>query len=136
MAEAVKPPADLQSSRTIRRSGPTRSDAAIAVVLGTIAASIVFLVSGSLPAVLLKFPAGNDIWFEGDLSTVTRNLLSRWTDQSRNANHPIFPLLAATPVYALRALNVDPFTAVRLLTGVVAGVWVGLLFVALSVAGR
>jgi hypothetical protein len=48
-------------------------------------------------------PGGNDVWFEADLPTVADTVLHRWSVQSRNARHPLFPLLATEARRCARA---------------------------------
>lgn len=47
----------------------------------------------------LPAPAGNDVCFEADLPTLADTMVHRWSDQSRNARHPLFPMLVALPAY-------------------------------------
>src|SRR5918996_1821700 len=44
-----------------------------------------------------------DVWFEGDLDRVFRNITERWSDHQRSNVHPLFALFAIPPSYGLRA---------------------------------
>jgi hypothetical protein len=106
---------------------------AIAVTVGL----AVWIVHGQLDPRLLTLRVGNDAWFEADLPTVADNMLHRWSDQSRNARHPLFPMFATLPTYALRAVGLSDATALRLLLSVVAAGWgAALCVVAWLVTGR
>jgi hypothetical protein len=76
-------------------------------------------------------PIGNDVWFEGDIAPVTDTILHRWTDHSRNVNHPLFPLLSTLPAYALRAVGLDQVQRLLALVVIVAAAWGAAVFVLL-----
>ena len=68
-------------------------------------------------------PIGNDVWFEGDIAPESQTILHRWTDHSRNVNHPLFPLLSTLPAYALRAVGLDQVQRLLALVVIVAAAW-------------
>jgi hypothetical protein len=110
-------------------------DLAGGLALGFLAALMASAIYMRLDPRMLVFPDGNDVWFEGDLPTVFRNLTDRWSDQSRNANHPLFPLLTTLPVYLLRAVGVPRAAAVGALIAAVAAIWTMLLYATLRASG-
>ena len=103
--------------------------------LGLVVALLALATFHRLDPRFLADPVGNDVWFEGDLPTVFRNLTSRGSDQSRNANHPLFPLFGTVPVGALRAVGLTPLGAVSAYVAVVAGAWAAMLYTTLRLSG-
>ena len=89
---------------------------------------IVWSVSGRMDPRFLQDPGGNDVWFEADLPTVADRVLHRWSDQSRNARHPLFPLFATIPAHILKSAGAGDRTALRLLVACFAALWTALLY--------
>src|SRR5947199_9893186 len=69
------------------------TDLAVAALFALIIGILIWNVQRSMDARFFAAPAGNDVWFEADLPTVADTVLHRWSTQSRNARHPLFPLL-------------------------------------------
>jgi len=86
--------------------------------------------SGRFDPRFFKEPDGNDVWFEADLPIVSDRILHRWSDQSRNARHPLFPLMVTLPANVAKPI-VGERAALRLLIVTFAAVWVGLLYLLL-----
>ena len=118
----------MTEARTSRRLD--RLDAAIALGLAFLAGALVWFTAARFDPRFLKDPDGNDVWFEADLPTVSDRILHRWSDQSRNARHPLFPLLATLPINVAKTV-VGEQTALRLLIVKVAAVWVLALYLLL-----
>lgn len=95
----------------------------IVVVLGLASATLVWRTAGRFDPRFLREPDGNDAWFEADLPTVSDRVLHRWSDQSRNSRHPLFPLLATLPVNVLKAAGLSEATALRTLIAAIAAAW-------------
>jgi hypothetical protein len=109
-------------------------DAVVALALGLFAAFAAVAIFRRLDPNVLTAPAGNDVWFEGDLPIVFHNLGNRWGDHSRNANHPLFALASTIPVYALRLVGLSHLSAVSVFLAAVAASWAGLLYATLRVS--
>jgi hypothetical protein len=105
------------------------------LALGLVVALLALVTFHRLDPRLLAVPTGNDVWFEGDLPTVFRNLTNRWSDQTRNANHPLFPLFGTVPVGALRTAGLTPLGAVSAFVAAVAGAWAAVLYATLRLSG-
>src|SRR3954464_7363078 len=86
-------------------------------------------VQRSMDARFFNLPAGNDVWFEADLPTVADTVLHRWSTQSRNARHPLFPLLATGTAYALRGARLGDRAILALLSSLAGAAWVALFYV-------
>jgi len=74
-------------------------------------------------------PAGNDVWFEGDGPVVADLIVQRWSDQSRNVNHPLFPFWTTVPSYVMRLASLDPRQRVAIIVAASAAVWGAVVFV-------
>ncbi len=79
-------------------------------------------------------PAGNDVWFEADMPTVADLMLHRWSDHSRDAQHPVFALLTVVPSYALKTLGASDAHRLATLSVVSAAAWSLAMFVLLRLA--
>lgn len=121
----------LQEPSTTLTTGWHRSDVLILVVLVTISATFSSLIQRRADPRFLVEPAGNDVWFEADLPVVADRMQHRWADQSRSSRHPLFPLLATIPVYALTTLHVSQSAALRtVIVGFAAG-WSAVFYILL-----
>lgn len=116
------------------RRGLTR-DTALALAAAAAAGALALALFRSLDPRLLAWPAGNDVWFEGDLPAVFRNLLNRFSDQTRNGDHPLFPLFATLPVTVLHHAGLSGAGAVAAFLSAVAAAWGALLFTTLRLVG-
>jgi hypothetical protein len=103
-------------------------DVASAALFALLAGVVIWNVQRSMDARFFQAPAGNDVWFEADLPTVADTVLHRWSVQSRNARHPLFPLLATGSAYALRAAGLGDRSILALLSAVAGAAWVGLFY--------
>jgi len=74
-------------------------------------------------------PTGNDVWFEGDAPIVADLMIHRWSDQSRNVHHPLFPLLTTVPNYVIRLASPNPRQRVALMVAASAALWGAVVFV-------
>lgn len=123
---------ELHASRAI-----SISDVAVALAFALLAGLVVWNVQRSMDARFFVAPGGNDVWFEADLPTVADTVLHRWSVQSRNARHPLFPLLATGSAYGLRAAGLTDRSILALLSAMAAAAWVGLFFsIARSITTR
>ena len=114
-----------------------RGDALILIALGLLTGALVWLAAARFDPRFLREPDGNDVWFEADLPTVADRVLHRWSDQSRNARHPLFPLLATVPAYVLRSLGLSETTALRAVIAASAAAWSAALYALLrGLTGR
>jgi hypothetical protein len=99
--------------------------AALAVIIGL----AIWFLQRSLDARLFIAPAGNDVWFEADVPTVADTVLHRWSVQSRNARHPLFPLLATGSAYGLRVAGLGDRSVLAVLSAIAGAAWVALFYV-------
>jgi len=94
-----------------------------------------YYTSGRLDPVILSRDT-DSVWFESDVFRVYQDMTTRGGDHYRTSVHPLFPLLTYPPTYLLRrALHPDPFRAVRLVTALVAAVWILVLYGTLRLIG-
>jgi hypothetical protein len=76
----------------------------------------------------LTLPIGNDVWFEADMPSVAQAMLHRWSDQGRNARHPLFPIVTSLPAYASRTLGVGERGRLVIVAAASAAIWSALVF--------
>jgi len=76
----------------------------------------------------LIVPTGNDVWFEADMPIVADTILHRWTDQGRNARHPLFPLVTTVPAYGLKMLGVGERERLLAIVVASAALWSAAVF--------
>lgn len=100
-----------------------RTGLLIVIVLGLASATLAWRTAGRFDPRFLREPDGNDAWFEADLPVVADRVLHRWSDQSRNSRHPLFPLLTTLPVNVLKAAGLGDGAALRTLIAAIAGLW-------------
>jgi hypothetical protein len=113
------------------RTAPlARTDLALVLALMVAGAALAWSTAARFDPRFFKEPDGNDVWFEADLPTVADRVLHRWSDQSRNARHPLFPLMVAAPANVLAPL-VGSGTALRLLIATIAAMWVAAIYLLL-----
>jgi hypothetical protein len=118
-------------------SGFSVADLGVAALFALLVGIAIWNVQRSMDPRFFSAPAGNDVWFEADLPTVADTVLHRWSTQSRNARHPLFPLLATGSAYVLRAARLGDRAILALLSALIGAVWVSLFYVtARFVAGR
>src|SRR6185295_20148330 len=101
-------------------------DAAAAGIFALVIGTAIWFLQRSLDPRFLTAPAGNDVWFEADLPTETDTVLHRWSLQSRNARHPLVPLLATGSAYALRGAHVDDRSILAVLSAAAGAMWAAL----------
>jgi len=111
-----------------------RRDLAVAAGLALLAAAGCFAASARVDPVLYE-RWGGDIWFQADAHRVFKNETNRLSDGRRNNVHPLFPLAAYPPVFALQAAGLEPLAAVRLFHAGVAGLWLAGFFLLLRRVG-
>jgi hypothetical protein len=129
-ADPIGQPAERQNS--IERDRPrTLSfvDLAVALAFALSVGAAIWSLQRSMDARFFTIPAGNDVWFEGDVPTVADTVLHRWSDQSRNARHPLVPLLATDSAYVLRGAGLGDRSILALLSAAAGAVWVALFYV-------
>ena len=111
----------------------TSADWLLATVI-TVGTSLACLAIGdTLPGLLLHTM---NFWFESDTLREVNNMTTVDDSHRRTSAHPLFSLIGFTSVYLLKhGLTVSPLQAVRLVTGIVGGVWIGMLYVLLRLMG-
>ena len=91
------------------------------------------VIAGSIPLFLLQ---SMDFWFEADTIREVSNMTSTTDDHSRTSVHPLFSILAFTPVFLVKHLfGIPTLQAVLYVTGLLGGLWSGTLFLMLRVMG-
>jgi hypothetical protein len=112
-------------------------DASVMFVLALCVGASAWMVHRTMDPRFFELPIGNDVWFEADLPTITDTMLHRWSDQSRNARHPLFPTLVTLPSYGFRTLGMTDRATVSLIVALGAAVWPAVFFlVARAATGR
>src|SRR3954466_5839854 len=96
-----------------------------------LAATYVVVARGAMDPRFFAVPAGNDVWFEGDVPTVGDLLLHRWGDHSRNSHHPLFALLTTVPLFALKVVGVSDAGRLLTITLVSAALWSAAMYLLL-----
>lgn len=106
----------------------------LAASLLTLSVGVACLVLADLiPSYLLH---SMDFWFESDTVREVSNMTSVTDDHSRTSVHPLFSILTFVPVYLVKhALAIPPLQAVLYVTGIIAGVWSGTLYLLLRLLG-
>jgi hypothetical protein len=105
-------------------------DSSIAVILAIGFAIVSYLNAQKIPDAIITDFYAQDVWFGSDIPTVFGNMTSIQSDNGRNNKHPLFPLLAFPLVFGLgKIFNLDPVTAARLVTALIAGAWIAALYV-------
>ncbi|MDR4474247.1 MAG: hypothetical protein MRJ92_16895, partial [Nitrospira sp.] len=91
------------------------------------------VIAGSIPAFLLH---SMEFWFEADTIREVSNMISTTDDHSRTSVHPLFSLLAFTPVFLVKHLfGIPALEAVLSVTGLLGGLWSGTLYLMLRLMG-
>ncbi|HJY85782.1 MAG TPA: hypothetical protein VKE24_02995, partial [Candidatus Acidoferrales bacterium] len=117
----------------VRRFWP---DILLVVILAALAGLASYQGQRLVGSFIVRDLRGNNIWFEGDCPYVFTHMVDRTSNQRRTAVHPLFPLAAYPPVYALRKMaKMEGVQAVRFVIAVLAGSWLGVLFVLLRLIG-
>jgi hypothetical protein len=106
-----------------------RRDAALMLAVAVCMAAAAWTVHRAMDPRFLALPVGNDVWFEADVPTLRDTILHRWSNQSRNARHPLFPLLISLPSYGLRAAGLSDRAAIAVLIVLGAAAWSATLYV-------
>ncbi len=134
----LSPDSTIEATESLRNRLPwDRRDVALTVVIAVCVGFYAATVHRAMDPRFLTAPIGNDVWFEADVPTVADRMLHRWSDQSRNARHPLFPTLTTLPSYALRAIGFSDRSRLAVLTTVVAAAWSAAFFVvARTATGR
>ncbi len=109
--------------------GWSLTDLATAIVFAVGIGAAIWSFQRSMDPRFFIVPSGNDVWFEADLPTVSDTVLHRWSQQSRNARHPLFPLLATGSAYAMRTVGLEDRSILAMLSAFVGAMWVALFYV-------
>lgn len=123
---SARPGARRRSARTI--------DSLIAAVFVAAASLYAAGVRAAMDPRFFTAPVGNDVWFEADMPTIADLILHRWSDHSRDAQHPLFALLTVIPSNALKSLGASDALRLTTLSAVSAAAWSLATFVLLRLA--
>ena len=118
----------LTHSPRQRRQAWSHVDGWIVAAVATLTLLYAGAVHVRLDPRFFAIPAGNDVWFEGDGPVVADLIVHRWSDQSRNVHHPLFPLWTTVPNYVLRLASLDPRQRIAIIVAASAAVWGAVVF--------
>jgi hypothetical protein len=81
--------------------------------------------------------SSDDVWFESDQPRIFACMTNRFSEYHYRTNvHPLFSMAGFLPVYlARKGGHVEPATAVRIVSSVVAAAWAAMIFVVLRLFG-
>ena len=114
-------------------SGLNRMDWLMAVLFGLAVTVACLFIARALPSFLFQ---SMDFWFEADTLREISNMTRVHDDHYRTSVHPLFSLLTFVPVYLVKhGLSVSPLRAVLLVSGLVAGLWGGTLYLLFRLLG-
>ncbi|MEP7153943.1 MAG: hypothetical protein ABI856_19740, partial [Nitrospira sp.] len=130
-------PVELSRPPSVDPSKPSgrldRTDWLLAVLLAMMVGVACLFIADTIPSFLLQ---SMDFWFEADTLREVSNMTRVHDDHYRTSVHPLFSLLTFVPVYAVKhGLSISPLQAVLLLTSVIGGLWIGMLYVLLRLLG-
>ena len=120
---AMPPPCQQHPAAGRSTWGQYAVDALFALIFATLAATYATAAQRAMDPRFFAIPAGNDVWFEGDLPMVADTILHRWSTHPRDAKHPLFPLLTTLPSYALRSIGLTGPHRLLAITAVAAAAW-------------
>jgi hypothetical protein len=125
-------PSPVAPARSTRRRYAV--EALFALIFATLAATYAAGAQRTMDQRFFAMPAGNDVWFEGDLPMVADTILHRWSTHPRDAKHPLFPLLTTVPSYGLRALGLTEAQRLLVITAFAAAAWGGAVYLLLRLS--
>ena len=115
------------------REGWIAQDWLLALLLAMVVGVACLFIADTIPSFLLQ---SMDFWFEADTLREVSNMTRVHDDHYRTSVHPLFSLLTFIPVYAVKhGLSMSPLQAVLLVTSVIGGLWIGMLYVLLRLLG-
>ena len=75
-------------------------------------------------------------YFEADVARVYNNMADRYSNHYRTKVHPLFSLIAATPVLiAKKALRIPPYYSIKIYIAVIASFWIISIYIFLRLIG-
>ena len=110
------------------RQAWARFDTWLLAAIATLTLAYAGVVHVRLDSRFFTIPVGNDVWFEGDGPVVADRIIHRWSDQSRNVHHPLFPLWTTIPSYVMRQASLDPPQCIDVITCAAAAIWGAIVF--------
>lgn len=130
-------PVELSRLLSVGPSTPAakldRVDWFLAVLLTLMVGVACLFIAHTIPSFLLQ---SMDFWFEADTLREVSNMTRVHDDHYRTSVHPLFSLLTFIPVYAVKhGLSISPLQAVLVVTSVIGGLWIGMLYVLLRLLG-
>lgn len=123
----LQSPEDEASIAPGRR--PLALDIALGLCLSLLAAALAFYGFVVVGASLADGQRTMDVWFDSDSARVFNNLTDRASDHYRTSVHPLFSLLAGTPVIAaINLFGVQPLLAAAISIALWSGMLCALVF--------
>ena len=113
--------------------GPDGRDGWLALSLALIAALATLVGAHAIGDAIFDNDRYRDVWFDSDTAAYYTTLADRSTSElhRRTYKHPLMSLGVVAPVRALELLGMSVRDAVRCLIALIAGLWLGGLFLAL-----
>lgn len=100
-------------------------DIVLAIALAILGAAV----SWNVSEYITPMRAGDNQWFQADLTTVWLSLTDRYADHRRANVHPLFPLVHTTSVYALRGVfDIGRSIAVAIWVSTWAAAWIAVCY--------
>lgn len=95
----------------------------------------IYLISNQISEIVFEYDSLNT-WFEGDIPRIFENMTSRYSNHYRTKVHPLFSI-ASYPLVKVTAtlLKISAIDAVRIVSSLLAGLWIGILFLILRGMG-
>lgn len=124
------------SSESFKTFYPYLADGITIVFLVVAAGAVSYLGSQLIGENVLNKEQFGDTWFDSDVSAYFIWLTNRFSGlHVRTYKHPLFSLILCLPVYGLNALGIELIVAMRLYMAVIAGLWLGALYLLLRLLG-
>jgi hypothetical protein len=112
-----------------------RRDICIVLLLAALSGFGSFYTSQLVDPVITQYET-EDSWFEADIARVFHNMSSRGGNHYRTKVHPLFSLIAGTPVIFLKKLfGLRPAASIRFYIAIVASLWISALYILLRIIG-
>ncbi len=112
-------------------------DVLIIIIIASLSAFFSFKAAGVLPDDVVYSESTKNSWFESDVYRVFDNMIDRGSNHYRTKVHPIFSLVAYSPVYAMGKLcDIPPLKAVHIVMAAVCALWSACFYILLKLITR